>query len=290
MVWKTISDTPYWQKWKNDSGAPIREIHVFSNINLQIIFLTKGEGRAFHQLFKGTPIPVSFLEACGICDNIVEISQNTPYLNDFLRILLKVDPSIQVFLPELLKQLKLSPSLGLDLKQLKALPKDEAISKTKEAQENGSYDLIWELFNLYESDYIPQENPEDPSTPLPGRNQSGITLQELYDLASAVSTNSPHYKKAQSKCMDLLMQAELPESEDEKHKLLELKFQYAVKGGDQKLADLLFAELCGMRLGEHPIQNVQPNFETLFAVAKAFRELKQAPQAAELPSQLFKLS
>ncbi len=166
--------------------------------------------------------------------------------------------------------------------QIKALPKDQAIIEVKKKQDQKEYNFIWQLFTYYETDYLPQENPEDARNPLPSKNEYALTLEELYELANAVSPANPHYKEAQSKCAHLLMQAEVPEDMEEKDAFLKLKFKHACQGGEQRLTDLLFAELCGLGLGKELVENVQPNYETLFALAKVVKDLNGASQKMEI--------
>jgi hypothetical protein len=168
------------------------------------------------------------------------------------------------------------------LEPIKALPKDQAIIEVKKKQDQKEYDFIWQLFTYYETDYLSQENPEDAQNPLPPKNEYALTLEELYELANAVSPENPHYKEAQSKCAHILMQAEVPEDIEEKDTFLKLKFKHAGQSGDKRLRDLLFAELCGLPFGEVLVENVQPNYETLFALAKVVKDLNGASQKREI--------
>lgn len=285
MTWKAISTARGWQEWENDPGIPVAKVRIFSSIALKVEFKTKEEGRNFHKLFQGTDIPAHFPESTGALDHIVQILQDSPYLKDFLRKLLKFDPSIKEILPIILDQLKLSTSLGIDLNDLRPLTKAEAISSAIDAQKYGHHDLIWELFELYESDFFPQEG-EDGEV-LSGQNRVGITLDELYALANSISSDNSHYKEAQTKCAHLLMLSDLPETLDEQYELLELKFRHSVLGNDQKLTDLLFAQLCGLNLGEPSTQNIGPNVDTLCALAKVMRKLNQKPENENTHSNRF---
>ncbi len=274
MVWKMIKNLPTFHLFINDSGTTM-QIDQSSLNAIFITFLTENEGILFHNLCKekDTQNSVTFLFDDRLKDHVC-ISLNSSHIYDFMRVLLKLDSGIKDILPDLSKILKLSATLDIDLEQLKLLSKEEATTLVKEVQSNGSYDLIWELFNLYENDSLPQENSDHPEAPFSPQNKYGVSLEELYNLVNSISTTNPHYEKAQTKATHLLMQIDPPESSEEQYKLLELQFQHAIKGSEQQLTDLLFAELCGLKLGDKHTKNIKLDVETLCALAKTVRELK----------------
>ena len=183
----------------------------------------------------------------------------------FLTALLAVEASIREILVDICTMLKISPTLGLTLDDLKLLDFESAFDAVKNAQDNNCFSLIYAYL-----EYLWKESLTKP-----------ISMDNIYRLASAVSTNNPNFKFAQDYCLEILLRKphktesktlDDDETPSEDFDTLALKFRHAVAGSDQTITDMLFNQLCGNDFGsKSEIRNVHPDVTTLVNLARVLK-------------------
>lgn len=198
-------------------------------------------------------------------DNIIRSwkisSQDSNQLGIFLKLLLPIQPDIQLILADIYKTLKIAPSLGVLFDELKHQEPVFAMQCAAEAQDHLDYDLIWNLANFYLDD----------------REQKGVdalvTIQQLFDFYNAILEKNPHYSAAQTRMFDLLCSLS-PQNEEERIDLLEKKLVCLIGTSDNRLTDNIYHELCGYPYTGSPfISHVRGDPDTLISLARTIRTL-----------------
>lgn len=208
----------------------------------------------------------------------------------YLKLLIEEEPHVGEILPDICQSLNISEQEVI-FELLKNAPVVKAILQALACQDNKSYDLIYQLLTHYW---------EQSLLPVPQQ----LTLNEIFELACAISTDNPHYAKAQDFCVDILMRqdfkmvakeqkAEAPAQEalealsleedefvmgeGEYSSRLELKLRYALKGTRQDLTDMLYNELCGYGLGlPAKVKNIKGDADTLLSLAAVIKSAQPA--------------
>lgn len=220
----------------------------------------------FKNLFNHLDIAVEFWPVDFDPHNMVKFEiESKQNCYDVLKEIIKIDPSINSILNDLCSDLEISPSFGITIEELKSKMIPEAIELAKNAQSNNSYELIWQLANIYyENTFL--------NNPL-----YQIDSNTLYELLRDISETSPYYAKAQDLCVDLLMRLDL-DNQEEKQQYLEMKFRHALLGTRQELTDRLYQEICGYSLTDDYVRNIKGDADILIALAQKMQNLNKTIQ------------
>ena len=281
--------------YETHQPQPINKIrllgYVHGNITITVEFPNETQASIFLKKLIAKNLPAETWDY--VHKKVISISSEEPnQLSAFLKLVIAEDAHVREILGDICQSLNLSTTLGLTLEGLKTVPFNDALALVLEAQQNKSYDIIYELLGHYWQQSL-----------LPiGQRNVPVNLNDIYSLACAVSADSPHYARAQDHCVEALMRQDMKAApkeqkeeavsldedegllQDDYFQNLEKKFAHALHGTQQELTDRLYNELCGHGLGAVKVHNIEGKAQTLLSLAEQMRILQHAAQKQVEPT------